>query len=201
MEMKNTTNASTTPLFPTFQKRISDATRKLLDDQIAPWAFLSSGKRVQVTRFDGKKITYEGVGFAGSPQLEFWNGYIEPYLEHLVISELSAAVSMAKDRQVDARPLLPEVQELLNTACRRVYQRMSDIDIRQTTREEPEDAFRRPIDHYLQVMSSFIDTIVKSELAMWRQQSKLQKWYSENQFWIWIATGAGTAALAIFKLA
>src|ERR1700724_42620 len=97
----------TTPLEPTFRKFINDSIEQLLKQQVTPWAFFAAGPSFQIKSFDGRLIAYQGVEFEGSPRLVFWSRYIEPFLEELCISQIGRAVSMAKERDVDARLLLP----------------------------------------------------------------------------------------------
>src|SRR5713101_7993173 len=120
----------TSPLYPTFRKRVDDAVEQVIKRQVTPWSFLTAGPPFRVKTFDGRQIAYEGVEFEGSPRTVFWSRYIEPFLEDLCISEITAAVSMAKDREVDARLLLPEVQGLLSAGFRKVYAHMADVDRR-----------------------------------------------------------------------
>jgi hypothetical protein len=103
----------TTPLYPTFRKRIDDAAEQLIQQQVTPWFFLASGHPFRVKKFDGQEISYEGIGFEGSPRDVFWSRYIDPFLEALATHEITTAVSMARERSIDARSLLPEVQRLL----------------------------------------------------------------------------------------
>lgn len=120
----------TSPLYPTFRKRIDDAAESLISRQVTPWSFLKSGTPFRIKMFDGGEITYQGLEFDGSPRLVFWTRYIEPFLEELSISEIAAAVCMAEKRHVDAKKLLSEVQGLLSAAFRKVYARMAEIDRR-----------------------------------------------------------------------
>ncbi len=103
----------TTPLYPTFQKRISDSFDQLIRNQVTPWAFLNSGKPMRVKTNDQREIFYEGGGFEGSPQDVFWSRYIEPFMEDISINEIDAAVNIAEEKNVDATLLLPEVEGLL----------------------------------------------------------------------------------------
>lgn len=77
------------PLNPIVEKRIDDATDGLLTRQVEPWLFLRQGLSLQ--RFDGRSIAYSGVEFEDSPRLVFWAGYIEPFLQDLVVKELAAS--------------------------------------------------------------------------------------------------------------
>jgi hypothetical protein len=188
----------TTPLYPRFEKRIGDAVEQLLRNQVDPWAFFNSGRPVRLTGFSGRKIEYEGVGFEGSPRHVFWSGYIEPFLEDLVLQQLTAAVIEARERRVDARLLLPEVQGLLLGACRKVFRRMADIDQRLLGRGYTERVPLRPTENEYMRMKEFIDTHIRSELEMWRQRRRYEEWYEQNKFWIWvIGSAVALAGLAV----
>lgn len=191
----------TTPLYPSFHKRIDDATHVLIQDQVTPWAFFNSGKPMRVKTFHGKLITYEGIGFEDSPRQVFWNGYIQPFLEALIVQEISAAVDMAKERGVDATQLLPEVQGLLYAACHKVFTRMAEIDQRIQGKGMPSSIRIRSVERELDTSKSFIAMHIDSELAMWKSQFKLSKWLTKHQAIVNIVlafTGVILAAAAFF---
>jgi hypothetical protein len=127
-----------TPLQPTFQKRIKDAFDEITRKQIDPWAMLNSGKPMKVQYFNGKQISYEGIGFEGSPEKVFWTSYIEPFIENIVISEIAEAYKQGSERKVDVSVLLNEVESLLLVSIKSVYSRMAEIDRRLKSRGFPE---------------------------------------------------------------
>lgn len=176
----------TTPLYPTFRKRIHDAFENLIRRQVTPWSFLTSGRPFRIQYFDGKQIAYEGVGFEGSPRDVFWSRYIEPFLEDIAIREIEAAVSQAKERGIDARQLLPEVQTLLSAGFRRVYARMTDVDRRLRGRGFPDKVAIRPVEREIAVMDEFLGERIKAELAMWQPKAITEYWFERNKFWVWI---------------
>ena len=176
----------TTPLYPTFRKRIHDAFENLIRRQVTPWSFLTSGRPFRIQYFDGKQIAYEGVGFEGSPRDVFWSRYIEPFLEDIAIREIEAAVSQAKERGIDARQLLPEVQTLLSAGFRRVYARMTDVDRRLRGRGFPDKVAIRPVEREIAVMDEFLGERIKTELAMWQPKAITEYWFERNKFWVWI---------------
>ena len=155
----------TTPLYPTFQKRISDAFEQLIKDQITPWCFLNSGKPMQVKMHDQKLIRYEGIGFEGSPRNVFWSRYIEPFMEEICINEMNAAVKMSEERNVDAKLLLREVEGLLFSGVRKSFSEMAKTDQRLRGRGYPEKVPLRSIEteyERMKVLKSFDAAIVKS---------------------------------------
>jgi hypothetical protein len=157
-----------TPLHPTFEKRIRDAIKELLKKQIEPWIFMSAGPPFRVKRFDGTEIAYQHVLFDGSPRAVFWGGYIDPFLEHLCVGEIGGAVTMAKERDIDGRLLLPEVQELLVAGVRKVYARMAEVDQVLRGKGYPQTVARRSITYEVQRMEMFVDKRIQAELEMWK---------------------------------
>lgn len=176
----------TTPLYSTFQKRINDATDQLIQRQVTPWVFLSAGPRFRVKRFDGREITYAGIRFEGSPQKVFWSRYIDPFLESMAIEEIAVSVTLARERDIDARLLLPEVQGLLIAAAKRTFFQMAEVERRLLGRGDPESISLRSIERELQQIIEFIEERVRCEIVMWRPKPKLEEWYERNKSWVWL---------------
>ena len=188
----------TTPLYVTFEKRINDAVEQLLHKQVEPWVFFNSGHPIQVKKFDGRNISYQGGGFEGSPRDVFWSRYMEPFLENLVVQEITAAVSAARERRVDARLLLPEVQGLLSSSCGKVFARMAQTDQRLLGKGYPQSVPLRSVEREVASMKEFIEKHVRAELEMWNPKSWYEEWYERNKFWVWavgmVVAVAGLAA-------
>jgi hypothetical protein len=162
-----------TPLYPTFEKRIADAVDRLLRKQVDPWAFFNAGVPIQLTTFDGGSIRFPtGLEFSGSCRDHFWSRrYIDPFLEDLVVQEIAAAVVRARDRGVDAKQLLPEVEGLLLSSCKKVFNRMAEIDQGLRGKGFPERVQRRSIGDKYNRMKEFIETRIRAEIEMWRPAS------------------------------
>lgn len=176
----------TTPLYPAFEKRITGEIQQLLRAQVDPWIFLEAGPPLKVSKHDGSVISYKGVRFNGSPRRVFWTGYIEPFLEDIAIQQITAAVHEAREREIDARVLLPEVQGLLLSGCKRIYTRMADIDQRLLGGGFPDSIPLRPTDREYKSMQEFIAKHVGAELAMWKSSPWYEGWYARNKFVVWI---------------
>lgn len=188
----------TTPLYPIFRKRIEDATERVIRDQVTPWAFLAADPPFKVKQFSGREISYQGIGFEGSPRTIFWGRYIDPFLETLAIEEIEFAVSSAKERKVDATLLLPEVQSLLNAAVQKVFREMAEIDRRLLGKGFPETVPLRSIEGETAQLYAFIEERVRRELAMWKPRSAVEEWYDRNKFWVWlVGIVVGVAGLAV----
>jgi hypothetical protein len=175
----------TTPLYPTFRKRVDDAIEQLIKEQVTPWVFLTTDPPFRIKAFDGREIAYGGVGFEGSPRDIFWARYIEPFLEKLCIFEIADAVRMAEKRGIDARLLLPELRGLLSAGFRKVYTRMADVDRRLRGKGFPDRVPRRPIEGEVWAMDQFLDERIRAELAMCGPKSRIENWYERNKFGRW----------------
>lgn len=184
----------TTPLYPTFRKRIEDATERIIRDQITPWAFLAAGPSFKIKQFSGRDISYQGIDFEGSPRTVFWGRYIDPFLEALAIEEIAFAISSAKERRVDATLLLPEVQGLLVAAVQKTFGAMADVDRRLRGKGYPDSLPLRSIEGEVGQLRTFIDERVRCELAMWKPKSALEEWYDRNKFLVWVVGTVLTVA-------
>lgn len=188
----------TTPLYPIFRKRIEDATERIIRDQVTPWAFLTAGPPFKVKQFSGREISYQGVGFEGSPRTIFWGRYIDPFLEALAIEEIEFAVSSARERRVDATLLLPELQGLLNAAVQKIFREMAEIDRRLLGNGYPETVPLRSIEGEAGQLRAFIEEHIRCELAMWKPRSAVEEWYDRNKFWVWaVGIVVGVASLVV----
>lgn len=197
-----------TPLFPTFDKRISDSVNALITAQVIPWSFLTDGSPFRVKRFDGSEISYQGVTFDGSPQHVFWSGYIEPFLEDMVVRELALAVQTCKERNVDALTVLPELQGLLIYGCHKVFNRMADVDRKLRGKGYPNSVPLRPIKGELERMQAFIHTHVSVDVELWKlnsvatllpddKESPPNSWHKRNPFWVWLIGSPIAAGIAL----
>jgi hypothetical protein len=187
----------TTSLFPAFKKRVTDAVERVLKRQVFPWSLFNSGHPFRIKTHEGKEIAYEGVGFEGSPRQVFWGRYIEPFLGELCVAEISAAVAMAKERNVDGRLLLQELQTLLSAGFHRVYEHMADIDRRLRGKGFPNSVEQAPVERPLKSMNEFLESHIRAELEMWRPTSPLEGWYGRNRFLVWAIPIAASIVVAI----
>ena len=175
-----------TPLFVVFQKRINDCFEQLRRNQLDPWIFLNSGKPMKVETFHKKQISYEGVGFEGSPSNVFWSNYIEPFMEDIIVNEINAAVEMCVERKVDTKELLGEMRGLFLAGIGTTFIEMAKLDQRLLGKGFPEKIQLRSIEKEHKNMVNFIDIRIQSELEIWQQKSKFETWYLQNKSIIWL---------------
>lgn len=177
-----------TPLYPTFEKRIDDAADRLLRKQVDPWAFFNAGVSIQLTMFDGRSIRFPtGLEFSGSCRDQFWSRRnIDPFLEDLVVQEIADAVAPARERGVDAKQLLPEVEGLLLSSCKKIFNRMAEIDQGLRGKGYPKSVQRRSVDDKYNQMKAFVEARIQAEIEMWRPKHWHEGWYETNKFWVWL---------------
>jgi hypothetical protein len=199
--MRDSPTQGPSAVYPIIEKFVNDEYVKLDHDQITPWAFLHSGVPFTVKRFHGSPIAYSGILFAGSPQIVFWNGYIEPFLEDIAFRAIDLTMREAPNRKIPLREPLLEVQGQLHGLCRRAFDRMANIDQRLRGGGFPAKVQLRNTDKELARMHQFIDKRIAAELRAIPVESspwmvRLNQWQKENPFLFWLIP----LSVAIFGL-
>lgn len=115
-------------LHPLVDKLTKDKTKIIIDNQIVPWAFFLTQQGINVKKFNGKTISYSGIKFFGTPVDVFWNGYIEPYLENLIVTSITVTSSQIKESKLDPRPELDCLSQNLYGCVKKIYKEMQRID-------------------------------------------------------------------------
>lgn len=116
---------------PEIEFEIKQSVNQLLSDKVSPWIFLPTGKMKAVKDFYGREICYRGqVGFVGSPREVFWNGFIEPFLEALIIKAFRFARDLSKERGISITKTIKQTRSLLVEGIATVYGEMQGIDQR-----------------------------------------------------------------------
>ncbi len=117
--------------FPDIEFVIRQTFKQLLLEKVEPWVFLNTGKMQPITEFNGRRIYYRGgVGFDGSPRFVFWNGFIEPFLEDLIIKSFDFARIQAEKKHLPLLQLFNYVRACLSSCINEIYCKMQDIDRR-----------------------------------------------------------------------
>jgi hypothetical protein len=147
-----------TPLYAKTKQRIEDFYVDIERNKLTPWAFLRTGKMQEVKDYYGKSIWYQGdgIGFEGSPSLVFWEGFIEPFLEHGILDTLEQVAAEANKSNLDPEPCIAEAAGFLSGCISRVYYRMAEIDQRLRGKGFPENVKRRDVSHRIQDMTDYL---------------------------------------------
>lgn len=112
----------------------------------------------------------------------------------MAIEEIALAISLAEERYVDARLLLPEVRGLLIAATQKTFSQMAQVERRLLGKGYPENIPLRSVAREVQQIVAFIEERVRCELVMWKPKPKLEVWYERNKFWVWFVGAVVTIA-------
>jgi hypothetical protein len=159
----------------------------LIKDQITPWIEIADTGPFRMTGFRGAQIKHDGKHYMGAAQQNFWNGYIEPFLEQICATELSAAAAAAEHRGLDPNAVLAEVEDLLRIGVLRVYHEMARIDQALCKLDMP-NAQLRGTDGYVAYMQAYIAERIRAERALWGTMSPAETWHMRNRFRAWMIT-------------
>ena len=157
------------------EKFINDEWVKLNQNQITPWAFFSSGKPFHFKTFYGKDISHQGIKYDSSIQSSFWNSYIPPFIEDIVLRSIKYTVTLCKEKQQLSRIPLEEAEELLKSLSAKAYKRMAKIDQALRGNGSPESVSRYDFSYKQTEMEVFITKAVVSEKAMIKKQLWVNK--------------------------
>ena len=169
---KSVAKVSTTPLYEKTEQRIDDFYNNLDREQLAPWLFFNTGKMPEVKKFYGGTIKYSGVEFSGTPVLVFWEGFIEPFLEHGIVEILEQVADEALAKQLDPEPCINKAAGSLNGAIAKTYNRMAEIDQRLRGKGDPDSVKRKDVTEKIEKMRNFLQRHKNavSEIAASRYQ-------------------------------
>ncbi|MDD5328155.1 MAG: hypothetical protein PHY02_10145 [Phycisphaerae bacterium] len=119
---------SKSPLYEKTEQRVNDFYAKLDKEQLTPWFFFNTGK-ISVKTYYGGTICFSGE-FSGSKKMIFWEGYIEPFLEHGITEILEQVANDALEKQLNPELCINEAAMLLDGIINNTYNQMAEIDQR-----------------------------------------------------------------------
>jgi len=145
---------------------ISTQANDLLEHRVNPWIFFDTGKSVTITNFYGKIISYNGVEFSGTPRQVFWDGFISPFLEALIVSDFQWAHQFSKDNNLPQKEVFLLTHDHLDETIARVYFTMQSIDQRLRGHGFPDKVAKRSIDHEIETMRLFLNKQYDSSMTL-----------------------------------
>jgi hypothetical protein len=93
----------------------------------------------------------------------FWDGYIEPFLKKLTLSEIAATTAWARTNGVPAQRALHELRTEFLAGYIRIYWTMAEVH-RQTWFKLPNGLIRRDTSEEVGHMMAFFDSSIDSAL-------------------------------------
>jgi len=116
-----------TLLYLQTQKSIRDFDDKM-QSLLFKWYSLSWGGNLLIEMPNGKKISYEGIGFKGSPRAVFWGRWSEYFFEEAIPEIIANTGQMAVDAQIDVDKAIDEATELLRNLILKFFSDFSSTD-------------------------------------------------------------------------
>jgi hypothetical protein len=174
-----------TPLYEKTKQKIEDFYIDIDRNKLTPWSFLRTGKMREIKDYYDRSIRYQGVEFEGSPRIVFWEGFIEPFLEHGIIDILEQVSEEAQRKNLDPEACINEAVSLLYGRISKVYSRMAEIDQKLRGKGYPNKVKRRDVSQrikkmhdYLREQQNAITEIAKSQSI----QAPKEKFRQSNTF-------------------
>ena len=110
-------------------KLVSEKQKELIS-LVVHWSFISAGPPFESKKYDGSLIRYQGIKFQGSPQMVFWSGYIEPYLENYGLEIIETIGKSSYESGIEIEAAIKECISALNNMVLSVYNQMAEVDSR-----------------------------------------------------------------------
>lgn len=187
-----------------FDKAIGVATRELIAAQVSPWARLLTARTLAVRRHDGSSLAWTDTKYGVPQQDIFWRGYMDPFLEELITTQMREAALVARKAEGDREVLIAEVRDLLLRAVRRVYDAMADVDQQLRGEGYPQSVARRSLKTELRVMEQYIDKQARATAAAATlgqpKPSSVQGLFERHQLWL-VLGALGVAVVVVVLLA
>lgn len=112
-----------TLLYPHTARRI-----QLLDnsifEKIQKWRMFPALSELETEDFYGKKISYRGIKYSGSPEMVFW-GYFQPFFNHEIPKVLSEVEQECINKNLIPEEFLMEAADLLKVMVSRLWKEIA----------------------------------------------------------------------------
>jgi hypothetical protein len=173
-------------LQPKINYNIDEEFSRLIDEKIAPWAFFNTGEMPQITNHHGKTIRYSGVKFEGSPNLVFWDSFIDPFMQSIIVEKIDWAIELANSTTIPAHNILEMIESRLKIKIQKTYLRMSEIDQRIRGEGFPKRVQRRDVSDKVNLMYIFLEDHICSAKQLYHRGFSLNRLYQDHPFWFWL---------------
>lgn len=121
--------STNTSVFVMTQKMVAEFDEKM-SGLLFRWHRLGYGGQMEIERPNGKKISYEGVGFDGSPRDVYWGTWSEDFFQDEVPKILSNVADLAIRAKEDVSKSVDEAVNSLTRLIEKFYSEMVSVDQR-----------------------------------------------------------------------
>lgn len=164
---------------------VNDGTNRVIRNYVDPWLHFGS-KGVDVPRVDGRRISFSGLAYEGSPQTAFWDaGYIDRHVITFIDDIVTAVVGDAREKGYDTGVALADLKGMLRGAIHKIFDRMAVVDQRLRGRGFPGNLSKRSVQSRVELLWEALAQRIDAEFALERVQART----------IMIQSGAKASAL------
>jgi hypothetical protein len=165
-----------TPLYARTKKGVDDFYEKIENEKLNPWIFINTGVNLQITEYNGKVISSEGVTFEGAPRVIFWSDdFIPPFIEDAIIKVFDQTIEECRKNNLYPKPYLYEANGLLTGFIHKIYNRMAEIDRMLQGKGYPKNTQRRDVTEEIGKMEDRLKGHYDAALLLVSKTDK--KWY------------------------
>ncbi|MGE8297401.1 MAG: hypothetical protein ACN6PH_17855 [Pseudomonas sp.] len=112
-----------TLLYPQTARRV-----ELLDnaifEKIQKWRMFPARWELETEDFHGKKISYRGIKYTGSPEMVFWC-YFQPFFDHEIPKVLAEIEKECSNKNLPPEEFLKEAADLLKVMVSRLWKEIA----------------------------------------------------------------------------
>ncbi|XKU42498.1 hypothetical protein BG51_06790 [Pseudomonas [fluorescens] ATCC 17400] len=112
-----------TPLYP-HTKRIVELLDNSIIEKIQKWRMFSALWELEIDDFHGRKISYKGIRFTGSPEMVFWC-YFQPFFEHEIPKVLTEIEKICLSKNLLPADYVTEAADLLKVMVSRLWKEIA----------------------------------------------------------------------------
>lgn len=112
-----------TPLFPQTKRKI-ELLDNAISERIQKWRMFPAQWQLETEDFYGKKISYRGIKYDGSPEMIFW-GYFQPFFNHEIPKVLADIEHDCTNKGLAPEIYLKEAADLLKVMVSRLWKEIA----------------------------------------------------------------------------
>lgn len=117
-----------TDLFPVTNRKVSLLDKDILD-RIQKWAMFSANGELEIEDYYGKKISYRGIKYKGTPERVFWH-YFPPFFVHEIPRVLKEIYTECRNRNLEPKEYVEEAAKFLKVMVSRLWREIAETDQR-----------------------------------------------------------------------
>ncbi len=172
--------------FSFIQERI-DTEFEELNKRVTSWLMFFASNKGEIELHGGKMITPHNIEFSNSIRLFYWQNFIQPFLKESISNTFEITRKFNIEHSVDPKKMIDETYEILKVEIESIFRQMVDIDQKIRGKGYPKLVDRYKPDVEKEQMIAFLEERYSAELAIIpKEKSKLDKFYEEQKFSIWV---------------